>query len=93
MNTSLHTTLNILNLLSEHSYSAAELQRRCDGISLATLKRHIAEGRELGAKIESLKSGSTWCYHLKNKDAIAVRLHIWLELESTRDLHIHDPEL
>lgn len=86
MNSPLHTTLNILALLCDHSYSAAELQRRNGDMSIATLKRHIAEARSLGAKIESLKSGSVWCYHLKNKEQISTRLFRWLELEQSRDL-------
>lgn len=86
MNSPLLTTLNIISLLCDHSYSSAELQRRNDDMSIATLKRHIVEARSLGAKIESLKSGSVWCYHLKNKDAVSVRLARWIELEKTRDL-------
>lgn len=90
MNSPLLTTLNIISLLCDHSYSSAELQRRNENMSIATLKRHIAEARSLGAKIESIKSGSTWCYHLKNKDAVLTRLNRWIELENSKDLTISE---
>jgi hypothetical protein len=86
MKTPLQTTLEVIFHLATHSYSAAELQRRCGDISVATLKRHIAEGRELGAVIESIKFGKTWCYHLKNKDQVLPRVIVWLELEKNRTL-------
>jgi hypothetical protein len=86
MNSPLLTTLEIAFTLTIQSASAAELQAKFGGLSIATLKRHIAEARLLGADIESIKFGKSWCYVLKNKDAVRGRLHTWIELERTRDL-------
>lgn len=86
MNSPLLTTLQIIASLGVHSATAAELQSRAGGIGIATLKRHIAEARLLGANIESIKFGKSWCYHLKNKDEVRARVHTWLELETARDL-------
>lgn len=86
MNSPLLTTLEIISSLCVHSATATELQSRAGGISIATLKRHLAEARLLGANIESIKFGKSWCYHLKNKDAVRVRVHQWIELETKRDL-------
>lgn len=86
MNSPLLTTLEIISSLCIHSATASELQAKFGGLSIATLKRHLAEARLLGAEIESIKFGKTWCYHLKNKDAVYVRVHRWIELEKSRDL-------
>lgn len=86
MNSPLLTTLEIVSSLCVHSATAAELQSKFGSIGIATLKRHIAEARLLGANIESIKFGKSWCYHLKNKDEIRVRLFRWIELEKSRDL-------
>lgn len=86
MNNPLLTTLEIVYSLCLHSATAAELQKGAGGISIATLKRHLAEARLLGADIESLKFGKSWCYHLKNKDAVYARVHQWIELEKNRTL-------
>lgn len=82
---SLLTTLEIISVLTRDTASASELQATF-GISIATLKRHIAEARSLGADILSIKSGTTWTYVLQNSAQVRTRLNRWIELERTRDL-------
>nr|CDL66798.1 unnamed protein product [uncultured bacterium] len=82
---SLLTTLEIIDTLSRKGASAAELQAQF-GLSIATLKRHLAEARHLGAQIESIKLGKTSTYMLTNRQEVSVRLERWLELERSRDL-------
>lgn len=82
---SLLTTLEIISILSHRPSTAAELQSFYP-ISIATLKRHLAEARHLGADIESVKSGKTSTYHLRNADQVSKRLQRWIELERSRDL-------
>jgi hypothetical protein len=86
MNNPLLTTLEITAALCVRPSTAAELQAAFGDIGIATLKRHIAEARQLGADIESVKSGKSWLYQVKNPDAIRLRLKRWIELEKTRDL-------
>jgi predicted DNA-binding transcriptional regulator YafY len=82
---SLLTTLEIISALTVDSASASELQATF-GVSIATLKRHIAEARDLGADILSIKSGKTWTYSLQNSHQVRARLNRWIELERSRDL-------
>jgi predicted DNA-binding transcriptional regulator YafY len=86
MNNPLLTTLEIVAALGDSPATAAELQAQFGGMSIATLKRHIAESRLLGADIESVKFGKSWTYQLNNKADIRVRLARWIDLEKTRDL-------
>lgn len=86
MNNRLLTTLEIIAALGDAPATVAELQAQFGDMSIATLKRHIAEARLLGADIASLKSGKSWNYQLNNKADIRVRLARWIELERTRDL-------
>lgn len=86
MNNPLLTTLEIVAALGDSPMTAVELQAQFGDMSIATLKRHIAEARLLGADIESVKSGKSWNYHLNNKADVRVRLARWLELERSRDL-------
>lgn len=79
------TTLEIIEALSRADATAAQLQTQFD-LSIATLKRHIAEARHLGAKIESVKLGKVSTYTLRNGQEVTGRLDRWLELERSRDL-------
>ena len=65
--------------------STVDLCRTLD-VSVATLKRHIAEAQHLGAAIESVKLGRSWLYHCPNYDQCAPRLLRWIELERARSL-------
>ena len=57
------------------------------GLSVATLKRRLADARHLGAVIESSRAESgAWVYRLCNPRAVRERLYQWLELESARSL-------
>lgn len=88
MNNPLLTTLEIISFIrsvSPMGASAAELQAQF-GISIATLKRHLAEARELGADIQSEKVQAVSRYVLRNHHEISLRLNRWLELERSRDL-------
>lgn len=82
---SLLTTLEIISSLSRSPSTAAELQALFQ-ISIATLKRHLAEARDLGADIESIKVGKASTYHLRNAAQVSKRLDRWIELERARDL-------
>ena len=79
------TTLEIISALSGADATAAQLQTQFN-LSIATLKRHIAEARHLGAKIESVKLGKVSTYTLRNSQEVTARLDRWLELERSRDL-------
>ncbi len=79
------TTLEIISALSDADATAAQMQTQFD-LSIATLKRHIAEARHLGAKIESVKLGKISTYTLQNSQEVTARLDRWLELERSRDL-------
>lgn len=82
---SLLTTLEIISVLSRRPMAAAELQSLFP-VSIATLKRHLAEARELGANIESIKLGKSSTYVLRNAPQVAARLERWIELEKARNL-------
>ncbi len=55
-------------------------------ISSATAKRLIADARELGAKIESVRTEHGSVYELRNEADIADRLEVWLEFERAQSL-------
>jgi hypothetical protein len=78
-------TLRIVSSLAGGDQAPAEIMER-EGISSATLKRHIADARDLGAAIVSVKKASRFYYRLDNYDTIKRRLNSWIELETTRDL-------
>lgn len=82
---SLLTTLEITSYLSRKSATAAHLQTEF-GVSIATLKRHLAEARELGAEIDSVKIENVSTYELRNYPLISKRLNRWIELEKARNL-------
>jgi len=56
------------------------------GLSVATLKRRLADVRNMGAHIESVKIGARWVYHLANEPMVSARLARWIELERSRSL-------
>jgi biotin operon repressor len=85
MSNPLLTTLQIMKALDGNPTSADDL---CiaHGVSLATLKRHIAEARHLGAVIESRRKGKGWNYVFVNADACRRLMTIWLAREVERSV-------
>lgn len=81
----LKTTLQIVEFLNDGPQSSAVLEARY-GIGVATLKRHIAEARHLGADIVSRRDGKGWKFHLQNGPAVITLCRRWLELEHARTL-------
>ena len=79
------TTLKILVDLSKSDTSSAVLCS-AHGVSIATLKRFIAEARHMGAVVESRKVGATWLYHLDNWSQIKKIVTSWMTLEENRSL-------
>ena len=82
----LSKTLQVIQLLSGSDLSAADL---CEavGVSVATLKRYIADARHMGANIQSVGGGKNpWFYRLNNWTAICHRVGVWSVLESSRKL-------
>lgn len=82
------TQLEIAETMLEpfSQWSATEL---CDmhGVSLATLKRHIADLRSMGARIEAIGGGKNpWFYRLNNAEQVSRTVRGWLILEVARDL-------
>jgi len=82
---SLLTTLEIVAALARRPSTADELESFFS-LSTATLKRHLAEARHLGADIQSVKLSKVSTYHLRNADQVAKRLSTWIELERSRYL-------
>ena len=79
--------LEIVERLSNAGYSGLSAARLCEdaGISLATLKRYLAELRHLGARIESYGGGrGPWHYRLRNWQEIEKTVTVWLRLERAR---------
>lgn len=76
-------TLNIIMQLSKLNLSAIEL---CilNNLSIATVKREIAEARHLGAKISSIREGKEAKYKLENWESCKKRTEKWHELELKR---------
>lgn len=75
-------TLTIVDTLRAGDATAADLAALLD-VSPATLKRHIAEARHLGAVIESVRGAGGWRYVLRNSAKLR-HLDAWLRLERTR---------
>lgn len=79
-------TLQVVQLLNGADLSAVELCQAL-GVSVATLKRYVADARHMGARIESYGGGrNPWFYRLNNWEQIAARVGVWVVLESSRDL-------
>ena len=78
------TTLKIIHALGDTDGFACDYTSGalCEefGVSLATLKRHIAEARHLGAAIESYREGGASYYRLKNWTACKERVNTWINL-------------
>lgn len=51
------------------------------GVSDRTLKSYIAQARNLGADIVSIKRNGQYYYELRNYDDIKGRLIAWIDLE------------
>lgn len=79
--------LEIVERLAGAGYLGLSAARLCEdhGVSLATLKRHLAELRHLGARIESYGGGRCpWHYRLRNWPEIEKTVSTWLRLERAR---------
>lgn len=79
------TTLEIVETLSRFDADLQTIENQFS-IGPATVKRYIAEARHLGADIVSVKTGSTWRYHLVNWAACKKITLRWIELEKARSL-------
>lgn len=55
-------------------------------VSRSTLMRSIDDLRNMGAIIDSVRTGSWYVYRLVNKHAVEARLCAWLDLELSRKL-------
>jgi len=73
-------TLYLIRCLGAASLSSAELQAALS-ISRATLNRHIAEARHLGAKITAVQGNRAWVYTLENWSECQNRVRTWIALE------------
>jgi hypothetical protein len=81
-------TLEVAETMSEpmSEWSAVELCER-HGVSIATLKRYIADLRHMGARITVRGGGKNpWFYRFDNADQCAKTLGTWLRLERERTL-------
>jgi len=85
MNNPLLQTLQILHVLSRGPTSLKILSDQL-GIAPATVKRYLAEARDLGAVVVSARLGSAWVYEVRNWPAIKVRTLLWIDLEQARTL-------
>ena len=81
-------TLQVVQLLNGADLSAVELCQALR-VSVATLKRYVADARHMGARIESYGGGrNPWFYRLNNWDQISARVGVWSRLEAERDLRL-----
>lgn len=76
-------TLQIIRALGAGRLTSAELQEGM-GMSRATLNRHLAEARHLGAQIQSVQGNRVWCYELTNWQECRKIVTRWIELEEAR---------
>ena len=76
-------TLRIIRSLGAGRLTSAELQEGME-MSRATLNRHLAEARHLGARIEAVQGGRVWCYELTNWPECQAIVTRWIELEEAR---------
>lgn len=81
----LHRCLTIIKALSTGPLSTEELSAKFN-ISRPTLRRDIAYGRHLGAKIISFRSGVSSLYRLENWPECCRTVETWIVLEEKRDL-------
>lgn len=81
--------LEMVERLAKSGTIGLSAARLCEdaGISLATLKRYLAELRHLGARIEAYGGGcGPWHYRLRNWQQIEKTVTAWLRLERARSL-------
>lgn len=79
--------LEIVERLAAAGHVGLSAARLCEdqGVSLATLKRYLADLRHLGARIESYGGGRcAWHYRLRNWAEIEKTVSTWLRLERAR---------
>lgn len=86
MNNPLLITLEIVDTLHRYGECSSITLETMHSVSPASLKRHLAEARLLGADIESLRAGKGWVYQLKNGSAVMPLCKIWIDLERSRSL-------
>lgn len=88
MKSPLLVTLEVAETMSEpfSEWSAVVLCER-HGVSVATLKRYIADLRHMGARITVRGGGKNpWFYRFDNAEQCATTLATWLRLERDRRL-------
>lgn len=78
--------LEIIKYLGHYGPSSAGSLMAYHDLSEATLKRHLAEARVLGADIRSSRSKGYWLYELRNSEAVSARVALWIDLEKSRNL-------
>lgn len=76
-------TLYLIRSLGSGPLSSAELQEGL-GVSRATLNRHIAEARNMGAKVEAEQGKRAWLYTLANWSECQDTVTKWIALEEAR---------
>lgn len=76
-------TLYLIRSLGSGPLSSSELQAGL-GISRATLNRHIADARHMGADIEAVQGKRAWLYELRNWNQCAHNVRTWIDLEENR---------
>lgn len=79
-NTPLSKTLSIIWALNYYGNLSSELLMAREEISIATLKRYIADARLLGADIVSVKVNETNYYRILNYAKLKEKLDIWQNL-------------
>ena len=78
-------TLYIIRSLGAGRLTSAELQESME-MSRATLNRHLAEARHLGARIDAVQGNRVWCYELTNWLQCKPTVTTWIELEEHRSV-------
>lgn len=78
-------TLYLIRCLGSGALSSAELRAGLD-VSLATLNRHLAEARHMGAQIDAVQGNRSWVYTLRNWPECAHTVQTWIELEEARSV-------
>jgi len=79
-------TLEIIDTLNHYGPCSAATLMTMHTVSVATLKRHIAEARLLGADVASVKVGASWSFELLNGPKVMPLCKRWIELERGRTL-------
>jgi hypothetical protein len=79
-------TLEIIDTLNYYGACSSATLETMHSVSVATLKRHVAEARLLGADIASGRVGSVWMFELKNGSVVMPLCTKWIDLERRRSL-------